>query len=62
MHEVEEEMTRASGKELDLLLESYGKLSEWFESQGGYEIEACVSRISNGLHMSERFLEKPFMT
>lgn len=61
MHRLENAMAQAEGKELERLLHKYGEVCQVFESQGGYEIEEQLSRMSEGLRFKESFLKKPFM-
>ncbi|NQD68759.1 ABC-F family ATP-binding cassette domain-containing protein, partial [Bacillus haikouensis] len=44
---------------LNRLLEEYGKLQDAFTLSGGYEIDANIAKISNGLEINE-LLEKEF--
>ncbi|MBH9967203.1 ribosomal protection-like ABC-F family protein [[Bacillus] enclensis] len=44
---------------LNRLLEEYGKLQDEFTLSGGYEIDANIAKISNGLEINE-LLEKDF--
>jgi ATP-binding cassette, subfamily F, member 3 len=44
---------------LNRLLEEYGKLQDEFTLSGGYEIDANIAKISNGLEINE-LLEKEF--
>jgi ATP-binding cassette, subfamily F, member 3 len=44
---------------LNRLLEEYGKLQDAFTLSGGYEIEANIAKISNGLEINE-LLKKEF--
>ena len=45
---VERRMARASGRELDALIEEYGRAWEEFEALGGYEVERARPRCSRG--------------
>lgn len=61
MHQMEEAMTVVNEKELERLLAKYGEICGRFESQGGYEIEEQLGRMSEGLQFTENFLNKSFM-
>jgi len=62
MHKLEEAMAITQGKELERLLDKYGKTCALFESKDGYEIEERLKRMSEGLQFKEHFLNKPFMS
>ncbi|NLK29162.1 MAG: ABC-F type ribosomal protection protein [Clostridiales bacterium] len=57
MKQIEEQLKYLEGKELEKVLNSYGRLSEQFEAMGGYEIETRVSKVTKGLKISDT-LEK----
>ncbi|MBS4190531.1 ABC-F type ribosomal protection protein [Bacillus sp. FJAT-49705] len=60
MKQLEREMGREQASDqLQKLIEQYGDLQDQFTVKGGYEIEANIERIVNGLQISD-FLEKPF--
>lgn len=62
MHRLEDAMAQAEDKELERLLHKYGEVCQVFESQGGYEIEEQLNRMSEGLKFKESFLNKSFMS
>ncbi|HWL12124.1 MAG TPA: ATP-binding cassette domain-containing protein, partial [Ureibacillus sp.] len=47
MQNLEQQM--ATAEQLDKLLAQYGEIQEQFMSQGGYEIDAKIQSIANGL-------------
>ncbi|WBX80773.1 ABC-F family ATP-binding cassette domain-containing protein [Virgibacillus salarius] len=52
MLELEASMSsETEADQLMLLIEKYGKLQEQFQDQGGYEMDAQVRRVMNGLQM-----------
>ncbi|QCR32375.1 ABC transporter ATP-binding protein [Lysinibacillus sp. SGAir0095] len=57
MHLLEQQM--ASAVDLDKLLKQYGEIQEQFILQGGYEIEAKIQMIANGLGITP-LLQTPF--
>ncbi|MBY0123712.1 ribosomal protection-like ABC-F family protein [Bacillus sp. S/N-304-OC-R1] len=60
MKELEEEMgMEPNPDQLEKLVEKYGDLQDQFILNGGYEMEANIERVANGLNISP-LLEKPF--
>ncbi|MEG9297653.1 ABC-F family ATP-binding cassette domain-containing protein [Mangrovibacillus sp. Mu-81] len=60
LQELENRMgSEGDSDKLNRLLEEYGKLQDTFTLSGGYEIEANIAKISNGLEINE-LLEKDF--
>ncbi|QED49344.1 ribosomal protection-like ABC-F family protein [Cytobacillus dafuensis] len=60
MKQLEEEMgSEQDSDQLQILIEQYGDFQDQFAIKGGYEIEANIERIVNGLQISD-LLEKPF--
>lgn len=57
MQELEQQM--ASSEQLDKLLKQYGEIQEQFMILGGYEIEAKIQMIANGLGITP-LLQTPF--
>src|SRR5919205_1072927 len=51
---LEQEMGRASGTELDALLERYAEISTHFEAAGGYDIEHRTDQVLAGLGFQDR--------
>lgn len=58
----EKKMAEATPEELNLLLDSYGKLQERFANMGGYEIDEKMSKICNGFKISDEMLYRSFNT
>lgn len=52
MTELEQRMA-VNNDELEKLLTQYGKLQEQFEAHGGYEIEAQIRKVSDGLNIKQ---------
>ncbi|MCA1055983.1 ABC-F type ribosomal protection protein [Rossellomorea aquimaris] len=60
LKELEEKMGSGENPDgLNRLLEEYGKLQDSFTLSGGYEMEANIAKIANGLEINE-LLEKDF--
>ncbi|MDU2063397.1 MAG: ABC-F family ATP-binding cassette domain-containing protein [Sporomusaceae bacterium] len=59
LHELEALIASASGAELDKLMQSYGTLSQAFDSGGGYEYEQRLAKIITGLGFTEAELARP---
>ena len=57
MQQLEQQM--ASTEQLDKLLQQYGEIQEQFMAQGGYEIDAKIHNIANGLGITP-LLQIPF--
>lgn len=62
MRALEEQMGEAAESALDLerLMNRYQKLQEEFEQQDGYQWETRMVQVTEGLGMSEEFLNTPF--
>lgn len=60
MVDLEKEMTRISGEELDSIMDKYGQLQVQYENEGGYEIEEKISKICTGLKINEELKERFF--
>lgn len=60
MTDLEKEMTRLSGEELDSIMDKYGQLQVQYENEGGYEIEEKISKICTGLKINEELKERLF--
>jgi ATPase subunit of ABC transporter with duplicated ATPase domains len=57
---LEQQMSMADpAASIEQMLSRYGKLQEQFQLQGGYEMEASISRIANGLGITESQLAQP---
>ena len=52
--ELEQQMPRASGKDLDRLLEEYATVQAEFERLGGYELEDRIAGVVRGLEIDAR--------
>ncbi|PWA09766.1 ABC transporter ATP-binding protein [Pueribacillus theae] len=62
MRKLEEEMRNESNEsKLEKLMADYGNLQDDYTLKGGYEIDANIERISNGLNIHD-LLDKPFFT
>ncbi|MCA1031211.1 ABC-F type ribosomal protection protein [Bacillus timonensis] len=59
MKVLEKEMTSVDGQKLERLLEEYGKLQDTFMHLGGYEAEAELLAVANGLSIHS-LLNRPF--
>ena len=62
MRECEQKLATASPKDMDYLLSAYGKLQDYFQNMGGYEIDEKVSKICNGFKISDDLLDRAFNT
>lgn len=59
MKQIEQEMARDNTPEqLQLLIDEYGKLQEFFTNAGGYEIDAKIEKIVNGLTIQHLVTKK----
>jgi len=56
---LQEEMTEATGEELDALLAEYGELQHRFEALGGYNVEAQAREILSGLGFRPEAFGRP---
>ncbi|WP_347551986.1 ribosomal protection-like ABC-F family protein [Pseudalkalibacillus hwajinpoensis] len=57
MHELESKM--ANGDESNQMMKEYGQLLDEFTRRGGYEREAAIQQVANGLGI-QHLLESPF--
>ena len=62
MRECEQKLATASPKDMDYLLSAYGKLQDYFQNMGCYEIDEKVSKICNGFKISDDMLDRAFNT
>ncbi|MBE5965756.1 MAG: ABC-F type ribosomal protection protein [Lachnospiraceae bacterium] len=53
MKQLEEQFKQLEGNALEKALNNYGRLTEQFEIMGGYEIETRISKVANGLKISD---------
>ncbi|MEI2366094.1 ribosomal protection-like ABC-F family protein [Niallia circulans] len=59
MKQMEQEMAKDnSPSQLQLLIEEYGKLQELFTNAGGYEMDAKIEKIVNGLNIQHLVTKK----
>lgn len=56
------EMAEADSRRLDDMLRRYAELQERFERLGGYEMEARIEQVANGLRIPRTDLARPFST
>lgn len=63
LHDIKERLTqletRMANELSDKILNQYGELQEHYLAKGGYEIEAKIASIANGLEIT-KLLEQPF--
>ncbi|KNF08367.1 ATPase component of ABC transporter [Gottschalkia purinilytica] len=57
---LENKMALSQGKELEKILYKYDEIQKNFEASGGYEIEEKLSKICNGLKITDSFKERIF--
>lgn len=66
MRELEAQMSSPSvmndEKQLDQLLKRYAQLQERFEREGGYELDARIDQVANGLRIAKDLYERSFAT
>lgn len=64
MTELEQRMSSpdvmSDEKQLDQLLKRYAQLQERFEREGGYELDARIDQVANGLRIAREFYERSF--
>ncbi|GAA0136452.1 ABC-F type ribosomal protection protein [Paenibacillus sp. YSY-4.3] len=65
MRQLEAEMSVLSSagmntSNMDCLLQQYGSLQETFEQNGGFEIEASIERVAQGLGIPASSFKRPF--
>ena len=56
---IETDMASAVGTELDAVIEEYGRVSDEFESLGGYEVEQRIAVVLQGLGLGAVPLDTP---
>ncbi|KAA0548144.1 ABC-F type ribosomal protection protein [Bacillus sp. BGMRC 2118] len=59
IQKLEESMTQLEGDQLDRILAEYGQLQDEFVRLGGYEMDATLMMVANGLGIAE-LLDQPF--
>lgn len=60
MKELEEQFVSLEGEALNRSLEAYSRLTEQYELSGGYQLETKISKMTEGLQISEQMLMLPF--
>jgi len=53
MKGLEERLNHLQGEALEKTIQSYGRLTEQFETLGGYDMETQISKITEGLQITE---------
>lgn len=59
LHRIETDMASAVGADLDAMIEEYGRVSDEFESLGGYEVEQRIAVVLHGLGLGAVPLDTP---
>lgn len=59
---LEGKMTTSAGDKLQGLMTEYGTLQQQFEAMGGYQVEAEIEAICNGLKISINLRDRSFQT
>lgn len=59
MKTLEEQMGEIEADHLQKVMDTYGKLQERFVSEGGYEIDAAIQRVTRGLNI-QSLLDQEF--
>lgn len=62
MKELEIQFETLAESELEKAIHYYGRLSEQFELEGGYELETKINKITEGLQITEAIKEMPFQS
>lgn len=60
MKELEAQFGQLDGEELTRAIDRYGRLTEEFETLGGYDIDTRISKITNGLKISDTMQKMVF--
>lgn len=60
MEELEAQFGQLDGEELTRAIDRYGRLTEEFETLGGYDIDTRISKITNGLKISDTMQKMVF--
>lgn len=58
--ELEERMELIEGDELERALKEYSRLQQEYEVKGGYEQDEKLSKVCQGLNLTENFIDKEF--
>jgi ATP-binding cassette subfamily F protein 3 len=58
--ELEKKMESTEGKELEKVLKDYSRLEQQYESKGGYEQNEKLSKVCQGLNLTDDFVNKEF--
>lgn len=59
---IQEKMSKATGDELDRLIQKYSDMLEQFVADGGYDIEQNINYVVNGLKIDKRLLHSQYNT
>ena len=62
MKELEKQMSLVDSKEMDKILDRYGKLQTKFMNLDGYTVDAKISELCNKFRINEEMLERKFNT
>jgi ATP-binding cassette, subfamily F, member 3 len=62
MKDIEEAMSKLQGEDLKTSVDHYGELQHIFEIEGGYEIDELMSKVCDGLKISNVFKTQSFST
>ncbi|HBW33862.1 ribosomal protection-like ABC-F family protein [Desulfosporosinus sp. BICA1-9] len=60
MKALEERLEQLQGDALEKVIQSYGLLTEQFETLGGYDIETRISKVTEGLQITDLLKAMPF--
>ncbi|MFA9465059.1 MAG: ribosomal protection-like ABC-F family protein [Velocimicrobium sp.] len=60
MSNLEEKMATLEETELEKVMRNYSCMQEEYERSGGYELETKISKITEGLSITERLMKLPF--
>ncbi|MDW2800838.1 ABC-F family ATP-binding cassette domain-containing protein [Clostridium boliviensis] len=60
LSELEGVLQTSSGQELDKALLSFGRLTQEYETAGGYELETRINKITEGLKINDYLKQMPF--
>lgn len=60
MHILEKKMNTAKGEGLDKVLKEYSRITQLYETRGGYDIQEKLSKVCAGLKIDEELLNKSF--
>ncbi|WP_026477036.1 ribosomal protection-like ABC-F family protein [Alkaliphilus transvaalensis] len=60
MSQMEVSMTKGSPQEIEKILKNYGELQQEFTAIGGYNMEEKLSKVSDGLKISQELMKRVF--